>query len=86
MQNPMPEFLTVAQVAERIGVTEVRVRQMQLSNALPAPDVREGGRKAYRWRPETIGPWLALYDERRGWEAKRGEMLAELTANATDSV
>lgn len=85
MQTNTPEFLTVAQVAERIGVTEVRVRQMQLSNELPAPDAREGGRKAYRWRPETIEPWLALYDERREWEAKRGGMLAELTASVTHS-
>jgi len=74
-------FIDVMQAAERIGVTTVRVRQMQLAGELPSADVR-ARRNMIVWRAETIEPWLALYDERRAWEERRGAMLAELAAGA----
>lgn len=81
MSHDTNEYLTAACVAARIGVTRWRVNQLQRASELPPPDARAGHNgTASRWRPETLAPWLALYDERKAWNARRRAMRAALVS------
>lgn len=51
-------LLTVAQVAERLAVRDVVVRQLIRTGELPAVDVGLGATHLYRVRPEAVERWL----------------------------
>ena len=55
------QYLALADVARRIGVTDGTIRSYSAKKMLPKPDALTGtGQRAVRgWLPETIDTWNA---------------------------
>lgn len=56
MNTTIPGYLTVADVAERLGVKPATVRRYLHKKDLPEPDTRAG--QSPLWKEVTIEAWL----------------------------
>lgn len=65
-------YLSLADVAARIGVTDGTMRSYSKKGMLPEPDALTGaGVRAIRgWLPETIDTWNAARPGRGNWSKK----------------
>lgn len=69
-------LLDAHEVAERIGVHVITVRDWVAKGEFPRPVHSPSGRKRHRWTAQQIAPWVEVYAQLRELEVRRLALMA----------